>query len=94
MNNTVGYKLPHGKLYVYGENLHILIPYMGKNIKSVEDICMYSYAHRLRVLYCADFSLFGFLEYFRVQSLIRKYLVKGNWKDVSMYLEEKYNDRS
>ena len=93
MNNTVGYKLPYGKLYVYGENLQGFIPYMDKIINSVEDVCIYSQAHRLRILYCADLSLYGVLEYFRVKGLVRKYRVQGTWKDVSTYLK-KTSDRS
>lgn len=42
MNNAMGYKLPHGKLYVYGENLHNLVPYMDGIINSVFFVVWFS----------------------------------------------------
>lgn len=86
MKNVYGYHLPHGTLFLYGDNLKSCIPYINDIVNSVEDICIYCSSHNFHVLHNPNHSFNGLIEYFRVYRLTKEYSVRGSWKEVSLYL--------
>lgn len=89
MKNVYGYHLPHGTLFLYGENLENCIPYINNIVNSVEDICIYCSSHNFNILYNPNRSFNGLIEYFRVYKIVNEYSVRGSWKEVSLYLSNK-----
>lgn len=86
MKKLYGFKLPHGKLYLYGENIKICAPYIDNTCNNVEDIYFYCQQHELNIYHEPDISLWGLLEIFLVNVLKRKYNVYGTKKEIYTYI--------
>lgn len=82
------YHLKYGDLILYGENLKTCTPYIDNVIECVEDIFDYCSAHDIRIFYNITHSIvYGLIEYFRVKVFIKRYSVRGSWKDFARYCE-------
>lgn len=87
LDNIFGIHLPHGDLFLYGENLNRYMPYLTDFPGNMEDICLYCQQRNIFIYYKVNHNLKGLVEFLRIYRLTKKYNVRGSWKELSRYFE-------
>ena len=88
MKKIYGYHLQNGDLYLYGEMLQACIPYIEQSVNSIDDICQYCSNHNICLIYKPHNIFSGWFELIRVNRLLKKYSVRGTWKEVSKFIQK------
>lgn len=86
LENVYSFKIPHGQLFLYGDNLKMCRRYIDDAVRSVEDICAYCSEHNIRIYHKPNRSLSGLLEKCCVYKLTKKYHVRSSWKELKAYI--------
>ena len=86
IENAYAFYLPHGSVFLYGENLNHCKTYVDTSIDSFEDLCIYCKNHGLRIYYLGKKSVPAFFEGILIRTLTRKYGVYSSWKEIQHYL--------
>ena len=77
LKNVFVIRLLYSNLYLYGDDLHIYMPYIEDIVDSVEDICIYCKQRNIHIYHWSNFkSLNGIIEFFRVLILLKRHKVK------------------
>ena len=87
MKPLYAFHIPHGSLFLFGENLEHCKPYIDSSVNSVEEVCVYCNKHNLRVHYQPKHIVCSLFESFRVHRLTKKYSVFASWSELNHYLQ-------
>ena len=86
LKNIYSFELDNGRIYLYGDNVDSCTPYIDGIVNSVEDICIYCKAHKIKTYYKPNGkTLADIVFYLRILRLSIKYKVHGSWKDLQAF---------